>query len=170
MTLPKTEAPVHSARKLDIEEIKAFMATCSPETKVYIGCDSERFKSKGLWYADYIIAVVVHVDGRKGARIFGEVRRLPDHDQRKNRPFARMMQETMFVSETYLALKEVFYDFEVECHLDINPNENFGSSCAAQAAVGYIRGTCNVVPLLKPKAFAASYAADRLKSVTGITA
>jgi predicted RNase H-related nuclease YkuK (DUF458 family) len=32
-------------------------------------------------------------------------------------------------------------------------------------AVGYIRGMCNVVPFVKPRAFAASYAADRLKEV-----
>jgi predicted RNase H-related nuclease YkuK (DUF458 family) len=32
-------------------------------------------------------------------------------------------------------------------------------------AVGYIKGMCNVVPFVKPQAFAASYAADRLKEV-----
>jgi predicted RNase H-related nuclease YkuK (DUF458 family) len=31
--------------------------------------------------------------------------------------------------------------------------------------VGYIRGVCNVIPMVKPRAFAASYAADRLKEV-----
>jgi predicted RNase H-related nuclease YkuK (DUF458 family) len=34
-----------------------------------------------------------------------------------------------------------------------------------QEAIGYIRGTCNVIPLVKPEAFAASYAADRLKGL-----
>jgi predicted RNase H-related nuclease YkuK (DUF458 family) len=34
-----------------------------------------------------------------------------------------------------------------------------------QQAVGYIKGTCNVIPMVKPNAFAASYAADRLKEV-----
>ena len=32
-------------------------------------------------------------------------------------------------------------------------------------AIGYIRGTCNVIPMVKPEAFAASYAADRYKSL-----
>lgn len=159
-----------TARKIDIEEIRAFMANMSPETKVYLGCDSERFKSKGVWYADYILSVVVHVDGRKGCRIFGEVQREKDYDQKVHRPFNRMMTETAKVAELYLKMKDVFYDFEVEVHLDINPNENFGSSCAAQAAIGYIRGMCNVTPMVKPNAFAASYAADRLKEVTGLTA
>ena len=159
-----------TAQKIDIEEIRQFMADKSPETKVYIGCDSERFKNKGVWYADYILAVVIHVDGRRGCRIFGEVQREKDYDQKVNRPFNRMMTEASKAADLYLKLKEVFYDFEVEVHLDINPNENFGSSCAAQAAAGYIRGMCNVVPLMKPNAFAASYAADRLKEVAGISA
>jgi len=34
-----------------------------------------------------------------------------------------------------------------------------------QQAIGYIRGTCNVIPFVKPDAFAASYAADRLKDL-----
>jgi hypothetical protein len=40
-----------------------------------------------------------------------------------------------------------------------------GSSCVVQQAIGYIRGVCNVIPMVKPQAFAASYAADRLNQV-----
>jgi len=63
----------------------------------------------------------------------------------------------------YLKLHDVLEDREVEVHLDINPNEMHGSSCVIQEATGYIRGMCNVIPMVKPDAFAASYAADRLK-------
>jgi predicted RNase H-related nuclease YkuK (DUF458 family) len=80
-------------QKIDIEEIRQFMSTMGPETKVYIGCDSERFKSKGVWYADYILAIVVHMDGRRGCKVFGEVQREKDYDQKVNRPFNRMMTE-----------------------------------------------------------------------------
>jgi predicted RNase H-related nuclease YkuK (DUF458 family) len=62
-------------------------------------------------------------------------------------------------------LQDVLEDRYVEVHLDINPNEIYGSSCVVQQAIGYIKGTCNVTPMVKPKAFAASYAADRLKQV-----
>jgi predicted RNase H-related nuclease YkuK (DUF458 family) len=65
----------------------------------------------------------------------------------------------------YLKLADVLEDREVEVHLDINPNDEYGSSCVVQEAVGYIRGMCNVVPLVKPNAFAASYCADRLKEI-----
>jgi hypothetical protein len=62
-------------------------------------------------------------------------------------------------------LAEVLEGRDVEVHLDINPDEQYGSSCVIQQAVGYIRGVCNVIPMVKPEAFAASYAADRLKHV-----
>jgi predicted RNase H-related nuclease YkuK (DUF458 family) len=62
-------------------------------------------------------------------------------------------------------LKDVLEDRDVEVHLDINPDEMHGSSCVINEAVGYIRGMCNVIPLVKPEAFAASFAADRLKFV-----
>jgi predicted RNase H-related nuclease YkuK (DUF458 family) len=50
----------------------------------------------------------------------------------------------------------------VEIHLDINPEDSAGSHCVIQQATGYIRGVCNVIPMVKPQAFAASYAADRI--------
>jgi predicted RNase H-related nuclease YkuK (DUF458 family) len=158
------------AKKIDIEEIRAFLAGCGPDTKVYIGTDSERFKNQGVWFADYITAVVVHIDGSRGAKVFGEVHRERDFDQRVDRPFNRMMKEAMRSAEVFLMLKEVLYDFEVEVHLDISADEMNGSNVAAQAAVGYIKGMCNVTPILKSKdgfgggpSFAASFAADRLK-------
>jgi predicted RNase H-related nuclease YkuK (DUF458 family) len=49
--------------------------------------------------------------------------------------------------------------------LDINPKEEHNSSVVLSQAVGYIKGTCNVTPLVKPNAFAATYAADRLREL-----
>jgi len=151
-------------KKLDLEEVKAFIDAQSPETKIYLGVDSERFNVAGVWYADYITAIVVHVDGCHGCKIFGEVTRERDYDQRKDKPALRLMNEVYKVSEMFQKLAEVLEDRYVEVHLDINPDEMYGSSCVVQQAIGYIRGTCNVIPLVKPKAFAASYAADRFKS------
>ena len=82
----------------------------------------------------------------------------------------RLMNEVYRVSELYLKLSEVLADHVIDVHLDINPNEKHGSSCVVQQAIGYIRGTCNVIPFVKPAAFAASYAADRLKSLRAIAA
>ena len=152
-------------KKLNLEEVKAFIEAQSSETKIYLGADSERFEIKGVWYADYTLAVVIHIDGCHGCKIFGEVIRERDYDQKKSKPSMRLMNEVMKVSDLFQSLSDVLEDRYVEVHLDINPNELYGSSCVVQQAIGYIKGTCNVVPMVKPKAFAASYAADRLKFV-----
>jgi predicted RNase H-related nuclease YkuK (DUF458 family) len=151
--------------KMDIDEVKNFILAQSPSTKVYIGADSERFKVNGQWHADYTLAVVVHIDGRHGCKIFGEVQRELDYDQKKSKPAMRLMNEVYKVSALFQELAPVLEDRHVEVHLDINPDERFGSSCVVQQAIGYIKGTCNVTPMVKPRAFAASYAADRLKHV-----
>lgn len=152
-------------KKIDLAEVKAFIEAQSPSTKIYIGADSERFKMDGKWYADYTLAVVVHIDGRHGCKIFGEVQREVDYDQKKSKPAMRLMNEVYKVSELFQNLADVLEDRDVEVHLDINPNMLYGSSCVVQQAIGYIKGTCNVTPMVKPRAFAASYAADRLKYV-----
>ena len=151
--------------QLNLNEVKEFISNQSPQTKIYIGCDSERVLIGNEWWADYILAVVVHIDGKHGCKLFGEVIRERDFDQKQNRPRMRLMNEVYKVSDLYLRLVDVIIDREVEVHLDINPNEMYGSSCVINEAIGYIRGTCNVIPMIKPKAFAASYAADRFKEL-----
>ena len=152
-------------RRINLDEVKTFIEAQTPETKIYLGCDSERVKIGTEWYADYVLAIVVHVNGNNGCKIFGEVQRERDYDQKQNKPRYRLMNEVYKVSEMYLKLADVLEGREVEVHLDINPNEMHGSSCVINEAVGYIRGVCNVVPFVKPNAFAASYAADRYKSL-----
>ena len=150
---------------IDLEEVKAFIDAQGPNTRVYLGADSERFRSKNVWWAEYTVAVVVHMNGRHGCRIFGEVTCERDYDQRHDRPSMRLMNEVHKASEMFQRLAPALIDREVEVHLDINPDEMYGSSCVIQQAIGYIRGTCNVVPMVKPRAFAATCAADRLKSL-----
>lgn len=183
-------------KKLNIPEVVSFILDQSPETNVYIGSDSERFKIDGAWHADYMIAVVVHLDGCHGCKVFGEVAREPDYDQRSDRPALRLMNEVVKVANIFSKIREQMetetehrlmliqqrlqagevssrereiaeetlmakLSKQMEIHLDINPDKAHGSNCVVQEATGYIRGTCNVVPLIKPNAFAASFAADR---------
>ena len=151
-------------KKIDLVEVKEFIEKQTPETKIYLGCDSERFRIGTEWYADYVLAIVVHINGNSGCKLFGEVQRERVWDNKPNKPAMRLMTEVYKVSELYLKLAEVLEGRKVEVHLDINPNEMYGSSCVISQAIGYIKGTCNVVPFVKPRAFAASYAADRFKS------
>jgi predicted RNase H-related nuclease YkuK (DUF458 family) len=152
-------------KKLDLEEVQRYINAQTPETKIYLGCDSERLRIDGEWYADYVLAIVVHINGNNGCKLFGEVQRERVYDQRASKPAMRLMTEVYKVSELYLKLSEVLEGRNVEVHLDINPNELHGSSCVISQAIGYIKGTCNVVPFVKPEAFAASYAADRFKGL-----
>ena len=150
-------------KQLNIEEVKAFINSQTPETKVYLGADSERFQIDGVWYADYITVVVVHKNGKNGCKVYGGIVRERDYDQQKDKPRMRLMSEVMKVCQLYLDLEEVLENREVEIHIDINPNKEHGSSCVINEAVGYVKGMCNVVPLVKPQAWAASYCADRYK-------
>lgn len=152
-------------KTIDIDEVKSFIDAQSPDTKIYIGADSERYKRGNQWYADYTLAIVVHIDGRHGCKIFGEVQTEIDYDAKASRPSTRLMNEVYKVAELYQKLIDVVENKEVQIHLDINPSEYHSSSIVIQQAVGYIRGVCNVIPMVKPNAFAASYAADRLKEV-----
>lgn len=150
---------------IDIDQVSEFIRAQGPNTRIYLGADSSRYKVNGAWWAEYTVAIVVHIDGRHGCKIFGEITRERDYDQKASKPSMRLMNEVYRVSEMFQKLSAVLEDRPVEVHLDINPNEMHGSSCVVQQAIGYIRGTCNVIPMVKPDAFAASYAADRLKSL-----
>lgn len=152
-------------KKLDYDKVMEYIRQQSPETRVYLGADSERYMKNGRWMADYTLAVVVHLDGCHGCKIFGEVQTEQDFDQRQDRPVVRLMTEVYKVSELYLKLAEVLVDRQVEIHLDINPDEEHGSNAVVQQAMGYIKGVCQMTPQIKPNAFAASVAADRLKEV-----
>ena len=152
-------------KPFNIEEVKDYILNSSQETKIYLGADSERNRLDSIWYADYTVAVVVHIDGKHGCKIFGYHQRERDYDQRKDKPNIRLMTEVYKVSEIYLQLKDVIEDRLVEVHLDINASVKHASNQVVQQAIGYIRGTCNLEALIKPKAFAATYAADRLKFI-----
>ena len=152
-------------KKIDIAQVKKFIEAQSSSTKIYLGADSERMKRNGKWYADYTLAIVVHIDGCHGCKIFGEVQTELDYDYKACKPSMRLMNEVYKVAELYQKLVDAIGERDVEIHLDINPDLKHNSSIVIQQAVGYIKGVCNVVPMVKPNAFAASYAADRLKEV-----
>lgn len=153
-------------KHIDVNEVADFVAKCDPETKIYIGCDSERLLVNNMWHADYITVVVIHVNGNNGCKIFGAVDRERDYEKHSNKPRMRLMNEVYRAANLYLELSKVIEN-DIEVHLDINPNEMYNSSIVINEAVGYIRGMCNVIPMVKPRSFAASYAADRYKEIVG---
>ena len=151
-------------KQIDIEEVVAFLETCNTDTRIYIGCDSERFQLQDVWYADYALVVVVHINGKNGCKIFGAIHRERDYEQHVNKPRLRLMTEVYKISELYLELSQVVAH-DIEVHLDLNPKEVHNSSIVVNEAIGYVKGVCGVIPLVKPEAFAASYGADRFKEI-----
>jgi uncharacterized protein len=152
--------------EFDLEKVKEFIRNTSETTSVYIGADSERYRGRNdHWYADYTVAVVVHLDSSRGCKVFGKVDSERDFDNRHDRPATRLMNEVYRAAQMYLDLIDAIGDRHCEVHLDINPDEMHGSSCVIQQATGYIRGMCGFPPKVKPEAFSASYAADRLKEI-----
>jgi predicted RNase H-related nuclease YkuK (DUF458 family) len=148
-------------KKINKQDVIDLLAQHNDETRVYFGCDSTRFKIKGQWYAEFTTVVVVHKDGCHGCKIFHQTDRDRDFDAKAARPFNRMMNEAYRVSGLYLEFEDIVTGYDVEVHLDINADDMHGSSVAVKAASGYVQGMCNIVPMLKPSAYAASYAADR---------
>jgi len=152
-------------KKMNDEEVMDFIRAQSPETKIYIGGDSERHKVRGVWYADYAVCAVVHINGKNGCRVFGEVVREVDYDKNKNAPRMRLMTEVYKIADLCMRLKDSFGDRHFEVHLDINGSAMHGSNIVMNEAIGYIRATCNVIPMIKPNSPAASFCADKFAEI-----
>lgn len=151
-------------RDINLNQVIEYINAQGLETRIYLGADSARINKNGTWYAEYTVAVVVHINGCNGCKIFGEVSRERDFDKRINRPALRLMTEVYKVSEMYQRLNPNIAQ-DIEVHLDINPSDKYASSAVIQQAIGYIKGTCNTTPKVKPDAWAASSAADNLTSI-----
>ena len=153
-------------RRLDLDEVKEYIENTSVASRIYIGADSERHRRGGVWFADYATVVVVHIDGNRGAKVFGEITTERDYDQSRDKPRMRLMNEVMKAAQLYLDLEDVIGDRECEVHIDINPDHKHGSSCVISEAVGYIKGMTGVTPRVKPQAWAASIAADKFPELS----
>jgi len=153
---------------LDISEVSEYIRSQPESSRIYIGGDSHRFKKNDRWYAEYTVVVVVHKEGNKGCKIFGQSDIQPDYDAVIHKPRMRLMNEVYKVADLYMAIQKVIDQRPVEIHLDINPDKAHGSSVVVQQAIGYIKGLCNIIPMTKPKAFAASCAADRMKTLPNV--
>lgn len=150
----------------DIEVTRSTIENASDISTIYFGVDSERTNIDGVWFVDYLVCVILHEDSCHGASvIYGDVIRERDYDKNLSKPRNRLFTEVLKIAEVYTALQDSFGEKEVEVHLDLNPDEAFGSSCVIQEAIGYIKGVCHIEPKVKPNSFAASIAADRLRNM-----
>ena len=142
----------------DVQEIKDAIQHSSPETKVYIGCDSQVTRKKTI---KFCTVVILHIDGKHGGRMFSNVEVEPSY-MAPEKPRLRFMLEVQKVADLGMELQEVIGKRHFEVHLDLNTDPQYKSHSAVKEACGYILGTLGFNAKLKPFAFAASTAADRL--------
>ena len=138
------------------EEAKQAILSSSPQSSVYIGCDSIRFRKNKQWYAKYSTVIIIHMDSKKGGRLFHESVDMPDYGNLKQ----RLLMEVQLAVSTATEIIDVIGDRHFEIHLDINPNPNHKSNVAVKEALGWVRGSLGVDAKIKPSAFAATHAAD----------
>lgn len=130
--------------------------TNSPESScIYVGSDSNRYRKKGTWYASYATVIIIHIEGCKGCRVFGDVMVLRDFGNLRQ----RLLQEVMFATQCAMEISDVVGDRDLEVHLDINTDKKHKSSIAVREAIGYVLGM-GLTPKVKPESFAASSCAD----------
>lgn len=151
--------------RIDVQEVKDYISKQSAETKIYFGADSERILVDGNWYVDYLLVIAVHIDGKHGAKVFGQIERERDFDKKLDRPKLRLMTEVYKIAELYIQFAEFLEERHVEIHLDLNPLPVHGSSCATSEAIGFVKGMCGKEPIVKPHSWCASICADRLKDI-----
>lgn len=150
---------------LKLQEAREFIQEQSNQSKVYIGCDSESYVKNQKRWANYYLVVVVHIDQSKGCKIFGERVTERDYSADKRRPTYRLMTEVYKASNLYLQLADVIGTRDCEIHLDINSEKKHISSVILEQAIGYVKGTCNIIPLVKPQSWVATHVADKFLKV-----
>lgn len=139
-----------------IEEAKQAILESSPQSSVYIGCDSIRFRKNGMWHAKYSTVVIVHMDSKHGCKLFHDSVDMPDFGNLKQ----RLLNEVQFAVMTATEIMDVLGDRHMEIHLDINPNPKHKSSVAVKEALGWVKGSLGLDAKIKPSSFAATHAAD----------
>lgn len=138
------------------EEAKAAILNSSPQSSVYVGCDSIRFKKNGQWFAKYSTVIILHMDSNKGCRLFHESIDLPDYGNLKQ----RLMTEVQYAVMAATEILDVLGDRHMELHIDVNPSPKHKSNVAVKDALGWVRGSLGIDAKIKPDSWASTHAAD----------
>jgi predicted RNase H-related nuclease YkuK (DUF458 family) len=143
---------------VDIEEVKEYIRNSSEASSIYIGCDSKRFGKKDKRFVAFACVVLIHLDTKHGAKMFSFKRVERDYGSLRQ----RMVNEAIMACEIGYEVREAAGDRTFEIHLDINPDKRHKSNVAIKEATGMVLGMFGENPKVKPEAFAASTAADKL--------
>lgn len=149
---------LRTIKAFDYDEIKKCIEGTSDETKIYVGCDSNKRRKK----VRFVTVIVVHFEGNKGARVFDQIE---IHNGKL--PFEKRLWEEVVLSATCASeISEAVGIREFEVHLDLNSNADYKSNRLVAGAVGYIN-SLQFTAKVKPEAFAASHVADAITKNKG---
>lgn len=135
---------------------KQAILASSPQSSVYVGCDSIRYKKNMQWYAKYSTVIIVHMDSKKGCKLFHESVDMPDYGNLKQ----RLLMEVQLAVAAATEIIEVLGSRHMEVHIDVNPNPRHKSNVAVKEAIGWVRGSLGIDAKIKPESWAATHAAD----------
>jgi predicted RNase H-related nuclease YkuK (DUF458 family) len=140
------------------DEAKKAILNSSLQSSVYVGTDSIRYNKNGDWYAKYSTCIIIHIDSKKGCRIFHNTVDMPDYGNLKQ----RLLMEVQLAVATATEIIGVIGDRHFELHLDINSNPKHKSNIVAKEALGWVSGSLGIDAKIKPYSFAATHCADHL--------
>ena len=143
--------------------IQNFIEACKlaePNSSVYIGSDSQRFKTKEGFKARYATVLILHMGSKHGGKLFHWTDEQADYGGLKQ----RLLNEVGYAIDAFEHIVDTIieYDLPVEIHLDLNQSPLHKSNIAVKEACGWVLGVTGVEAVLKPGAFAAAHAADHL--------
>ena len=141
----------------ELETVRQAIADSTPNTAIYIGCDSKRYIRGGKRKVAYVTVVILHLDQKHGGKIYRQVLIEDDYGIQMRQ---RLMNEVYHAVGIAMSLQDVIGDRIFELHLDLNKSSEHKSSLVVKEAVGFVMGTMGFEPKLKPESFAASSAAD----------
>lgn len=152
----KKEIEQKQLKQIDFDELKKEILSTSPETSIYVGCDSQIIKqTKTKGFTRFITCVVIHYDTKHGGKAFfqdvREMRIIPLRE--------RLLKEVYSAVGVALEIVDVVGDRNFECHIDIASDPRWGSNIVHKEATSYVKANGLVVKS-KPYSFCASAICD----------
>lgn len=136
---------------LNYDEVRKAIRESSEKSLIYLGCDSQNIKGKTV----FGIAIIIHIDGHKGGKLFTEIYKTKRIDSIRQ----RLLKEVELSVASAFEIIEEIGDRKFEIHLDVNGNPEHKSNEICKEAIGYVIGQ-GFDYQIKPFAFAASSASD----------
>ena len=144
-----------------LEEAIEAIKDSSPQSSVYVGCDSIRYKVRRKskeYKVRFSTVIILHINSKNGGKIFPFSFTTRDYGTKDNLKM-RLMGEVAMATEVATAIVEHIGTRHMEVHIDVNPDENHASSVAVKEALGWSRGL-GFETKIKPDGWAATHAAD----------